>query len=86
MNCLHHITEEFVQDFCASNFGRKLTIKELNRMRYSLSENDDVQWSLFEMIHVAIENALENSSEQWNLVDSRLENGELSYSWLCKDK
>ncbi len=86
MPCLYHLYEENAQDFLESNLERRLTPMELYRMRYALTENDDVFSAVCDMMYHAGKDAIDNSKGQWNHIDRDFQNGVNVFEDLnCKE-
>ena len=84
---LYHIHEETAQNFFEGNLGRRLTEKELYRMRYSFSENDDVFLEICDVMYEAGKAALNNTDGQWDEIDKEFDSGINVFKDLnCKEK
>lgn len=59
------ITEEMIQYWAESNWGRRLTDMEMNRVYWSFLEEDSVIHSRDEAMLDAITNALDNKNNRW---------------------
>jgi hypothetical protein len=85
--CLYHLHEETAQQFIKDNFDRRLTDKELYRMRYTFFESEDVFLELCDVIYEATKAALDNTDGQWDKIDKEFDNGINVFKDLnCKEK
>ena len=62
---------EFVQNIAKPNCGRCLTEKEIKRLDCAFLECDEAQDALMTALIAAIEDAMDNSSGQWDDFDAR---------------
>lgn len=87
MSFLYHLDEEYVQDFLEANLGRRLTPKELYRMKHALIDNDQVDFARMDMMYYAGKDAIDNSDGQWNKIDEDFEKDIPFFMDLeCKEK
>lgn len=87
MSCLYHLDEEFTQDFLEANLGRRLTPKEIYRMKYALLENDSANFAIMDMMYYAGKDAIDNSEGQWDKIDEDFEKDiQVFLDLECKEK
>lgn len=87
MPCLYHLDEEYVQDFLEPNLGRRLTPKEIYRMKYALIDNDQIDGARMDMMYLAGKDAIDNSEGQWDEIDEDFEKDIPFFMDLeCKEK
>lgn len=87
MSCLFQLHEENVQDFLQDNLGRRLTKKELNRIKMAFLENDDIQWMLADIMYTAGKDAINNADDRWSVIDKDFADGKELFPELnCKEK
>lgn len=67
--------KETAQDFLEDNLGRRLTLLELNRMKYILLENEDLDQIKMDMMYIAGNDAIDNSNNRWEYVDAEYRKG-----------
>ena len=65
---LYIVYESDLQSFAKSNFGRELTDTELNRVVYSMVDEEEVRFLIFDFYAAAIRHALEEDG--WEVIDN----------------
>lgn len=63
------VTEDEIQSLAEPNYGRELTDIELNRIKEGWFDSEEVSWRRYELIFAAIEDALDNTDNQWKSTD-----------------
>ena len=71
---LYVITAEMVQSFAESNLGRKLTNEEIERVHYSMVENDRAYHDLISFIVTSAEDAMNTNDNDWKSIDEDYNN------------
>ncbi|MBU6500237.1 MAG: hypothetical protein KGJ89_00160 [Patescibacteria group bacterium] len=71
--------QETVQDVAETNFGRKLTEKELKRIECALIEEDDAFGLIRKALATAIEFAMNNSAGKWDKFDLHSDEPQAKY-------
>ncbi len=87
VDCVFHLFEENVQDFLESNLGRRLTPKEINRMKVTVYENGHAQSAAMDLMYCAGKDAIDNTDERWDHIDKDFLAGDRVFGNLsCKEK
>lgn len=71
---LYVITADMVQSFVEDNFGRKLTNQEIERVHYSMMDNDNAYRNLVTFIITSAEDAMNTDDNDWSGIDEDYNN------------
>ena len=71
---LYVITAEMVQSFAEDNLGRELTNQEIERVHYSMIENDKAYHDLISFIVTSAEDAMNTNDNDWKSIDENYNN------------
>ena len=71
---LYVITADMVQSFVEDNFGRKLTNQEIERVHYSMMDNDNAYHNLVTFIITSAEDAMNTDDNDWSGIDEDYNN------------
>ncbi len=63
------ITESEIQEWAQSNFGRKLTDIELNRIQELWFEAEGAVDARYDLLDAVIKDAINNQNNQWEEID-----------------
>lgn len=80
---LYHISAEMIQEVAEANLGRRLTDIEIERVHYSMLEDENAQFYLMDFMLRAAEDAMNETDNDWSIIDSEFEDRKHIY-WLGK--
>lgn len=63
-------SEEEIQSFAETNFGRELTDIELNRIKEAWWDSEKVSFIRLDVLHAVIQEAMDTKNSDWSGIDN----------------